>query len=96
MKTRARRGLSIEDDNDTNTSGLEYDPYDNEKRGRGRGGKQSLRELFVYFARFGEHGASGQHISLTQSDKWLKQSGVVDNWNVTTTDTAIAFRKISR
>lgn len=101
-KTRARRGLSVEDDNDTNTSGLEYDPYEMDNKrggGRGRGGNRgmSLRELFVHFARFGnEHGATGQHLSLTQSDKWLKQAGVIDNWNVTTTDTAIAFRKISR
>lgn len=113
-KTRARRGMSVEDDNDTNTSGLDYDPYEmmDNKRGRdagggrrgNRGASMSLRELFVHFARYGggggggggnEHGA-GQHLSLTQSDKWLKQAGVIDNWNVTTTDTAIAFRKISR
>ena len=96
LKARARHGINIEDDMETGTSGIEYDPYEEK---RGRGGRQSrlgLRELFVYYARFGEHGASGQHISLNQSDKWLKQSGVIDNWNVTTTDTAIAFRKISR
>jgi hypothetical protein len=99
LKTRARRGLSVEDENDTPTSGLEYDPYEHEgggRRGRRGQGRTSLRELFVYYARLGEHGATGQHISLTQSDKWLKQAGVIDNWNVTTTDTAIAFRKISR
>ena len=33
---------------------------------------------------------------MTQSDKWLRQAKVIDGWNVTTTDTAIAFRKISR
>ena len=82
---------------ETGTSGIEYDPYE-EKRGRGGRGQSrlGLRELFVYYARLGEHGASGQHISLNQSDKWLKKSDVIDNWNVTTTDTAIAFRKISR
>ena len=53
------------------------------------GPRLSLRELFVRYA-------GGQRISLNQSDKWLKQSDVIDNWNVTTTDTAIAFRKISR
>ena len=95
-KTRAKRGLHMEDDNDT--SGVDYDPYETDRRGGGRRGqpRTSLRELFVYYARFGEHGATGQHISLTQSDKWLKQAGVIDNWNVTSTDTAIAFRKISR
>jgi len=79
-------------------SGLDYDPYEDKRGGKyGRGGKYSLRELFVYYSRLGEHGSSsGQRISLNQSDKWLKQSEVIDNWNVTTTDTAIAFRKISR
>ena len=96
LKARARHGISIDDELDTQTSGIEFEPYE-EKRGRGqRGPRLGLRELFVYYARLGEHGASGKQISLNQSDKWLKQSDVIDNWNVTTTDTAIAFRKISR
>ena len=40
--------------------------------------------------------AQGDLITLSQSDKWLRQAKVIDGWNVTTTDTAIAFRKISR
>ena len=40
--------------------------------------------------------AQGDLITLSQSDKWLRQAKVIDEWNVTTTDTAIAFRKISR
>jgi hypothetical protein len=31
-------------------------------------------------------------MTLTQSDKWLRQAGVIDGWEVTTTDTAIFFR----
>ena len=31
-----------------------------------------------------------------KADKWLKQAGIIDGWNITTTDTAIAFRKFSR
>ena len=94
-----RRGISIEEDNETQTSGLEFDPYEEKRGGKyGRGqSRLGLRELFVCYARLGEHGSSsGQRISLNQSDKWLKQSEVIDNWNVTTTDTAIAFRKLSR
>ena len=40
--------------------------------------------------------AQSDLITLSQSDKWLRQAKVIDGWNVTTTDTAIAFRKISR
>ena len=48
------------------------------------------------FSKFGESGSDGSQITLTQSDKWLRQAKVIDGWNVTTTDTAIAFREISR
>ena len=51
---------------------------------------------FQMFSKFGESGSDGSQITLTQSDKWLRQAKVIDGWNVTTTDTAIAFRKISR
>jgi hypothetical protein len=33
---------------------------------------------------------------LYRSDKWLKQAGVVDESFLSTTDTAILFRKMSR
>ena len=56
----------------------------------------NLHHQFLLFAKFGETCSDGSQITLTQSDKWLRQAKVVDGWNVTTTDTAIAFRKISR
>ena len=37
-------------------------------------------------------GSDGSQLTLSQSDKWLRQAKVIDGWNVTTTDTAIAFR----
>ena len=94
-------GLEAED------STSEYDPfYAASERGGGGGGGgggnrrsrliMSLRDLFVYYARFGDNHSTGQHITLSQSDKWLKQAGVIDNWNITTTDTATYYRKISR
>ena len=55
-----------------------------------------LRELFSYYARWGDPYSTGHHITLGQAEKWLSQAGIVDNWNVTTTDTALSFRKISR
>ena len=42
--------------------------------------------------RFGGSETQGQVITLTQSDKWLRQAGVLDTWTITTIDTAIAFR----
>ena len=55
-----------------------------------------LRELFAFYARWGDPYSTGHHITLNQAEKWLTQAGIVDNWNVTTTDTALSFRKISR
>ena len=42
--------------------------------------------------RFGGSDTQGQVITLTQSDKWLRQAGVLDTWTITTIDTALAFR----
>ena len=55
-----------------------------------------LRELFPLYARWGDPYSTGHQITLQQAEKWLSQAGIVDNWNVTTTDTALSFRKISR
>ena len=55
-----------------------------------------LEEQFTLFSRFGSIGSDGINITLSQSDMWLKQAGIIDGWNITTTDTAIAFRKFSR
>ena len=55
-----------------------------------------LHHQFQLFSKFGESGSDGRQITLTQSDKWMRQAKVIEGWNVTTTDTAIAFRKISR
>ena len=75
---------------------------DDRGAGGGGGGSQTswrcpdLLFQFQMFSKFGESGSDGSQITLTQSDKWLRQAKVIDGWNVTTTDTAIAFRKISR
>ena len=61
-----------------------------------RATRVDLLEQFQIFSKFGNSTSDGSQITLTQSDKWLRQAKVIDGWNVTTTDTAIAFRKISR
>lgn len=110
LRCRARRKMDtdgIEDLPEDDVS-LDYEPlaYDNGAGKRNKRQQQmnqlwqqrppGLRDLFAMYARFGDTHSNGQHITLTQSDKWLKQAGVVDNWNITTTDTAIYYRKISR
>jgi hypothetical protein len=107
---RAHQQQNGMDFDEETLSSLDYDGpmiYDEMSRPIGGGGNGNrynrggpsrlvlgLRDLFVMYARSGE--SSGQHITLTQSDRWLKQANVVDNWNITSTDTAIAYRKISR
>ena len=55
-----------------------------------------LHGQFELFSKFGQSGSSGTKIKLSQSDRWLRQARVIDGWNVTTIDAAIAFRKISK
>merc|ERR1711894_37787 len=58
--------------------------------------KAALKEQFEAFAKFGDKSADGKTIKLSQSDKWFKQAKVIDGKTITTTDTGIAFRKISK
>ena len=56
-----------------------------------------LKDQFVAFAKFGmPRSHDGNHITLSQSDKWLRQARVIDNKFISTTDTGILFRKMSR
>ena len=59
----------------------------------GKGGVASLREQFRSFSKFGDTKSDGKLLTLSQSDKWMKQAGVIDGKSVTTTDTAIHFKK---
>ena len=68
-------------------------------RKRKNGGSWKCPDLhfqFELFSKFGDSGSDGAQITLSQSDKWLRQANVIDGWTISTTDTAIAFRKISR
>ena len=58
--------------------------------------KAALKEQFSAFCKFGDKTADGKTIKLSQSDKWFKQAKVIDGKKITTTDTGIAFRKISK
>merc|ERR1719273_2813971 len=58
--------------------------------------KKALKEQFEAYGKFGDKAADGKSIKLSQSDKWFKQAKVIDGKAITTTDTGIAFRKISK
>ena len=58
--------------------------------------KAVLKEQFESFGKFGDKAADGKSIKLSQSDKWFKQAKVIDGKTITTTDTGIAFRKVSK
>lgn len=46
------------------------------------------------FSKFGDPKSDGKQITLSQSDKWMKQAKVIDGKKITTTDTAIHFKKL--
>jgi hypothetical protein len=52
-----------------------------------------LKEQFKAFSKFGDVKSDGKLITLSQSDKWMKQAGVIDK-KITTTDTGIHFKKL--
>ena len=58
--------------------------------------KAVLKEQFEAFSKFGDKTADGKTIKLSQSDKWFKQAAVIEGKSMTTTDTGIAFRKVSK
>lgn len=49
---------------------------------------------FKVFAKFGDPKSDGKHITLSNSDKWMKQAKVIDGKKITTTDTGIYFKKL--
>lgn len=53
----------------------------------------TFKDQFKAFSKFGDIKSDGKHITLSQSDKWMKQAKVIDK-KITTTDTAIHFKKL--
>ncbi|XP_044766417.1 tubulin polymerization-promoting protein homolog [Coccinella septempunctata] len=54
----------------------------------------TFEENFKIFAKFGDPKSDGKQITLSNSDKWMKQAKVIDGKKVTTTDTGIYFKKL--
>lgn len=57
------------------------------------GAAGSFSASFKAFSKFGDPKSDGKHITLSQSDKWMKQAKVIDGKKITTTDTGIYFKK---
>lgn len=53
----------------------------------------SFLTSFKAFSKFGDSKSDGKLITLSQSDKWMKQAKVIDGKKITTTDTGIYFKK---
>ncbi|XP_076263251.1 tubulin polymerization-promoting protein homolog [Rhynchophorus ferrugineus] len=54
----------------------------------------TLEEQFKLFSKFGDPKSDGRQITLSNSDKWMKQAKVIDGKKITTTDTGIYFKKL--
>lgn len=54
--------------------------------------KVTFQDQFKAFSKFGDTKSDGKLITLSQSDKWMKQAKVIDK-KITTTDTGIHFKK---
>lgn len=59
-------------------------------------GNLSLEDKFQTFAKFGDSKSTGESITLSNIDKWLKQAKVIDGKTITTTDTGIYFKQIAK
>ncbi|XP_011330934.1 TPPP family protein CG45057 isoform X2 [Ooceraea biroi] len=57
------------------------------------GDSGSFLTSFKAFSKFGDPKSDGKLITLSQSDKWMKQAKVIDGKKITTTDTGIYFKK---
>lgn len=84
MATEALANLSL-DEKKNGTNG--------EGSSNGSGGGADIKEQFKAFSKFGDSKSDGKLITLSQSDKWMKQAKVIDK-KITTTDTGIHFKKL--
>lgn len=65
--------------------------------GSGESGGDSFSRLFRAFAKFGDSKSQGDAITLSNSDKWMKQAKLIDaKAIVTTVDTGIYFKQVAK
>lgn len=80
--------LSIEENGKSNGAGAASNGS-----GAAAANTPEFKEQFKAFSKFGDTKSDGKLITLSQSDKWMKQAKVIDK-KITTTDTAIHFKKL--
>ncbi|UYV84987.1 TPPP [Cordylochernes scorpioides] len=56
----------------------------------------TFQDQFKLFARFGDVKHNGETITLTNSDKWMRQAKVIEGKKITTTDTGIYFKQVAK
>ncbi|GJQ77766.1 hypothetical protein Trydic_g16031 [Trypoxylus dichotomus] len=74
------------------TRGCAYEPSRKFEDRERRPFPESAQFALAYT--FGDPKSDGKHITLSQSDKWMKQAKVIDGKKITTTDTGIYFKKL--
>ncbi|KAF5305595.1 hypothetical protein FQR65_LT07675 [Abscondita terminalis] len=57
---------------------------------------KTLHTQFVAFASFGDINANGERIKLPNVDMWLKQAKILDELNLSHTDTGLCFMKMKK
>lgn len=58
--------------------------------------QMSFSQLFRLYSKFGDANRSGETMSLTCSDKWLRQAKIIDNRRISTSDTGIYFKQVAK
>lgn len=53
----------------------------------------ALEQQFISYAKFGDPKADGKSITLSKSDRWLKQADILDDIKVTYTETGVIFSR---
>ncbi|GFY05972.1 tubulin polymerization-promoting protein homolog [Trichonephila clavipes] len=56
----------------------------------------SFNQLFRLYAKFGDANRSGETMTLTCSDRWLRQAKILDNRRISTIDTGIYFKQVAK
>lgn len=94
-ETKVEKNGSTEETVTTKAANLKIDDETGSSTPSSPGATQSGSFLanFKAFSKFGDPKSDGKLITLSQSDKWMKQAKVIDGKKITTTDTGIYFKK---
>lgn len=111
-KRKARSSRKVENKKETSTSSLPLSAHErshqrsrsaqplHRHRGEKAAGKDGiarhLLDQFQEYSKLGDRRSDGSHITLSQSDKWLKQARVVDGRTLTSVDTAITWSRMAK